>query len=157
VPPVAGKSNVPSVLRVAPLLVAIGGLPLPVETYARNEALKPQSRLPPATLTGAANAGVTPASAVAAPRATAVAFTGIISFVGLVVPHLIRMVAGPGHRVLIPASALGGAVVVVTADLIARTAIDYQELPLGVLTAVVGGPVFFWLLRRTRSRAGGWG
>jgi iron complex transport system permease protein len=86
-----------------------------------------------------------------------VAFTGIISFVGLVVPHLIRMVAGPGHRVLIPASALGGAVVVVTADLIARTAIDYQELPLGVLTAVVGGPVFFWLLRRTRSRAGGWG
>jgi iron complex transport system permease protein len=89
--------------------------------------------------------------------ASAVAFTGIISFVGLVVPHLIRMVAGPGHRVLIPASALGGAVVVVTADLIARTAIDYQELPLGVLTAAVGGPVFFWLLRRTRSRAGGWG
>jgi iron complex transport system permease protein len=89
--------------------------------------------------------------------ASAVAFTGIISFVGLVVPHLIRMVAGPGHRVLIPASALGGAVVVVTADLIARTAIDYQELPLGVLTAVVGGPAFFWLLRRTRARAGGWG
>ncbi|BBH65252.1 ABC transporter permease [Actinoplanes sp. OR16] len=89
--------------------------------------------------------------------ASAVAFTGIISFVGLVVPHLIRMVAGPGHRVLIPASALGGAVIVVTGDLIARTAIDYQELPLGVLTAVVGGPAFFWLLRRTRARAGGWG
>ncbi|MFI5935291.1 FecCD family ABC transporter permease [Actinoplanes sp. NPDC051494] len=89
--------------------------------------------------------------------ASAVAFTGIISFVGLVVPHLIRMVAGPGHRVLLPASALGGALVVVTGDLIARTAIDYQELPLGVLTAVVGGPAFFWLLRRTRSRAGGWG
>ncbi|MEV6350731.1 iron ABC transporter permease [Actinoplanes sp. NPDC051851] len=89
--------------------------------------------------------------------ASAVAFTGIISFVGLVVPHLIRMVAGPGHRVLIPASALGGAVVVVVGDLIARTAIDYQELPLGVLTAVVGGPAFFWLLRRTRARAGGWG
>jgi iron complex transport system permease protein len=47
--------------------------------------------------------------------------------------------------------------VVVTGDLIARTAIPYQELPLGVLTAVVGGPFFFWLLRRTRSRAGGWG
>jgi iron complex transport system permease protein len=89
--------------------------------------------------------------------ASAVAFTGIISFVGLVVPHLIRMVAGPGHRVLIPASALGGAVIVVTGDLIARTAIEYQELPLGVLTAVVGGPAFFWLLRRTRARAGGWG
>ncbi|MET3423095.1 iron complex transport system permease protein [Actinoplanes tereljensis] len=89
--------------------------------------------------------------------ASAVAFTGIISFVGLIVPHLIRMVAGPGHRVLVPASALGGAVVVVTGDLIARTAIEYQELPLGVLTAVVGGPAFFWLLRRTRARAGGWG
>ncbi|GIE86417.1 FecCD family ABC transporter permease [Actinoplanes regularis] len=89
--------------------------------------------------------------------ASAVAFTGIISFVGLVVPHLIRMVAGPGHRVLIPASALGGAIVVVLGDLIARTAVDYQELPLGVLTAVVGGPAFFWLLRRTRARAGGWG
>lgn len=89
--------------------------------------------------------------------ASAVAFTGIISFVGLVVPHLIRMVAGPGHRILIPASALGGAIVVVLGDLFARTIIDYQELPLGVLTAVVGGPVFFWLLRRTRARAGGWG
>jgi len=88
--------------------------------------------------------------------AGAVAFTGIISFVGLVVPHLIRMVAGPGHRVLLPCSALGGAIVLVGADLAARTAIDYQELPLGVLTAVVGGPAFFWLLRRTRARAGGW-
>lgn len=89
--------------------------------------------------------------------ASAVAFTGVISFVGLVVPHLIRMVAGPGHRVLLPASTLAGAAVVVAGDLAARTLIDYQELPLGVLTAVVGGPCFFWLLRRTRSRAGGWG
>ena len=89
--------------------------------------------------------------------ASAVAFTGVISFIGLVVPHLVRMVAGPGHRVLLPASTLGGAAVVVAGDLAARTLIDYQELPLGVLTAVVGGPCFFWLLRRTRSRAGGWG
>jgi len=100
---------------------------------------------------------VTAIVATALLTASAVAFTGIIGFVGLVVPHLIRMVAGPGHRILVPASALGGAVVVVTGDLIARTAIDYQELPLGVLTAVVGGPAFFWLLRRTRARAGGWG
>ncbi|GAA4934172.1 iron chelate uptake ABC transporter family permease subunit [Actinoplanes utahensis] len=56
-----------------------------------------------------------------------------------------------------PASALGGALVVVTGELITRTAIDYQELPLGVLTTVVGGPGFFWLLRRIRARAGGWG
>lgn len=85
-----------------------------------------------------------------------VAFTGIIAFVGLVIPHLVRIVTGPGHRVLIPASALGGAIVVVVADLIARTAIENQELPLGVLTALVGGPFFFWLVRRTRERAGGW-
>lgn len=89
--------------------------------------------------------------------AAAVAFSGVISFVGLVVPHLVRMVAGPGHRTLLPASALGGAALLVAADLVARTALDHQELPLGVLTSVVGGPFFFWLLRRTRARAGGWG
>ncbi|GAB3688203.1 iron ABC transporter permease [Actinocorallia lasiicapitis] len=88
---------------------------------------------------------------------SAVAFSGIIAFVGLVVPHLIRMVAGPGHRTLLPASALGGACLLVVADLVARTAIDFQELPLGVLTSIVGGPFFFWLLRRTRARSGGWG
>jgi iron complex transport system permease protein len=85
-----------------------------------------------------------------------VAFTGIIAFVGLVIPHLVRIVTGPGHRVLIPASAVGGAIVIVLADLVARTAIENQEMPLGVLTALVGGPFFFWLVRRTRERAGGW-
>ena len=85
-----------------------------------------------------------------------VAFTGIVGFVGLVVPHLIRMVTGPGHRSLLPASALGGAVVLVAADLLARTAVDNADLPLGMLTATVGGPFFFWLLRRTRTRQGGW-
>ena len=89
--------------------------------------------------------------------AAAVAFCGIIAFVGLVVPHLVRMTVGPGHRVLLPASALGGAALLVAADLVARTALDYQELPLGVLTSVVGGPFFFWLLRRTRAESGGWG
>ncbi len=85
-----------------------------------------------------------------------VAFTGVIGFVGLVIPHLVRIVTGPSHRILIPASALGGAIVVVVGDLIARTAIPNQEMPLGVLTALVGGPFFFWLVRRTRERAGGW-
>jgi iron complex transport system permease protein len=88
--------------------------------------------------------------------AAGVAFAGIIAFVGLVVPHLVRMAAGPAHRVVLPGSALGGAVVLVLADLVARTAVAYQELPLGVLTAAVGGPFFFWLLRRTRARSGGW-
>ncbi|HEX2312307.1 MAG TPA: iron ABC transporter permease [Thermomonospora sp.] len=94
---------------------------------------------------------------IALTTSAAVAFSGIIAFVGLVVPHLVRMAAGPGHRTLIPASALGGATLVVVADLVARTSLAYQELPLGVLTSLVGGPFFFWLLRRTRSRSGGWG
>jgi len=85
-----------------------------------------------------------------------VAFTGIVAFVGLVVPHVVRMVAGPGHRVLLPASALGGALVLVVADLVARTAVAHAELPLGMLTSLVGGPFFFWLLRRTRASQGGW-
>jgi iron complex transport system permease protein len=94
---------------------------------------------------------------VALMTAAAVAFCGIVSFVGLVVPHLIRMVMGPGHKVLLPASALGGAVLLVAADTVARTAVDYADLPIGMLTALVGGPFFFYLLRRTRRSAGGWG
>jgi heme transport system permease protein len=86
----------------------------------------------------------------------AVAFTGIVGFVGLVVPHVVRMLAGPAHRLLLGASAVGGALVLVSADLLARTAVENAELPLGMLTALVGGPFFFWLLRRTRSRQGGW-
>jgi iron complex transport system permease protein len=88
--------------------------------------------------------------------AGAVAFAGIIGFVGLVVPHLVRLVTGPGHRVLVPASALGGAVLLVLADLGARTLVPYADLPIGMLTALVGGPFFFWLLRRARRTAGGW-
>jgi iron complex transport system permease protein len=88
--------------------------------------------------------------------AAAVAFCGIIAFVGLVVPHLVRMAVGPGHRVLVPASALGGAVLLLAADLVARTAVPYAELPIGMLTALVGGPFFLWLVYRTRRQAGGW-
>ncbi|GAA0607154.1 iron ABC transporter permease [Kribbella sandramycini] len=86
-----------------------------------------------------------------------VAFAGIIGFVGLVVPHLIRMIAGPGHRLLLPASALGGAVLTIVADLLARTLIRNADLPIGMITSLVGAPFFFWLLRRTRIRQGGWG
>jgi iron complex transport system permease protein len=66
------------------------------------------------------------------------------------------MAIGPGHRVLIPASILGGAVLLASADIVARTAVAYADLPIGMLTALVGGPFFFWLLRRTRKSAGGW-
>ncbi|MER5894290.1 iron ABC transporter permease [Streptomyces sp. NPDC001876] len=88
--------------------------------------------------------------------AAAVAVAGIISFVGLLVPHLLRMANGPGHRFLVPGSALGGALVLVAGDLAARTVADPAELPLGVLTALFGSPFFFWLLRRTRRKQGGW-
>ncbi len=88
--------------------------------------------------------------------AAAVAFAGIIGFVGLVVPHLIRMVVGPGHKVLVPASALGGALLLVLADTIARTAVPYAELPLGMLTALIGGPFFFYLIKHSQQRNGGW-
>lgn len=87
---------------------------------------------------------------------SSVAFTGIILFVGLVVPHLMRIAVGPGHRVLIPASALCGSLVLLLADLGARSLVANADLPLGMLTALVGGPFFFWLLRRTRARQGGW-
>lgn len=88
--------------------------------------------------------------------AAAVSVSGVIGFVGLVVPHLLRMAVGPGHRFLIPGSALGGALVLTTGDLVARTVAAPAELPLGVLTALIGSPFFFWLLRRTRRKQGGW-
>ncbi|TBN58632.1 iron ABC transporter permease [Glaciihabitans arcticus] len=86
----------------------------------------------------------------------AVAFAGIIGFVGLVVPHLMRMIIGPAHLPLLVTSTLGGALLLMLADLFARTAITYADLPIGMLTSLVGGPFFFWLLRRTRKRSGGW-
>ena len=93
---------------------------------------------------------------VAVLTAVGVAFVGIISFVGLIVPHLVRMLVGPGHRPLLALSALGGAVLLVLADLLARTLISGAELPIGLLTSLVGGPFFFLLLWRQRRRAGGW-
>ncbi|MFI6004028.1 FecCD family ABC transporter permease [Streptomyces sp. NPDC051366] len=88
--------------------------------------------------------------------AAAVAVAGVITFVGLLVPHLLRMANGPGHRFLVPGSALAGAVVLLGGDLAARTIARPAELPLGVLTALIGSPFFFLLLRRTRRKQGGW-
>ncbi len=87
----------------------------------------------------------------------AVALAGTVGFIGLVVPHLLRLVAGPDHRVLLPASALGGATLLLLADLAARTVVSPAELPLGTVTALAGGPFFLWLLHRTRRQHGGWG
>lgn len=83
--------------------------------------------------------------------AGAVAVSGVISWVGLVIPHLVRMWVGPDHRVLLPVSFFLGGAYVIVVDTIARTA-TAGEIPLGVLTALIGAPVFFILLRRNRNR-----
>ncbi|MCB2223807.1 MAG: iron ABC transporter permease [Actinobacteria bacterium] len=86
-----------------------------------------------------------------------VAAAGVIGFVGLLVPHGVRLAAGPDNRLVVPASAIGGAALVVLVDLAARTVASPTEIPVGLLTAVLGGPVFLWLVRRTRREHGGWG
>ncbi len=81
---------------------------------------------------------------------SAVAASGLIGFVGLVVPHLVRLVAGPDHRVLLPASALAGASLMLLADLAARLVLAPAELPIGIVTALIGAPFFLFLLVRGR-------
>ena len=78
----------------------------------------------------------------------AVAVSGLIGFVGLIIPHLLRLVLGPDHRLLVPASALGGAAFLVLCDTAARMVLPGRELPVGAITAIVGGPLFLFLLRR---------
>jgi iron complex transport system permease protein len=80
--------------------------------------------------------------------ASAVSLAGPIGFIGIVVPHLVRLVVGSDHRVLLPASTLFGAAFLVICDLIARTAMAPIELPVGIVTAIIGGPLFLWLLVR---------
>jgi iron complex transport system permease protein len=82
--------------------------------------------------------------------AAAVAVSGVIAFVGLVVPHLLRLLIGPDHRALIPACALGGAVLLVVADLLARIVVPSIELPVGIMTSLLGCPFFLYLLHRRR-------
>lgn len=91
----------------------------------------------------------------AAAVGAAVSVSGIIGFVGLVVPHLIRLAVGPDHRVLLPASVLLGASLLLLADLFARTVVIPAELPIGIVTSLVGGPFFLWLLLQGRQRMGG--
>jgi iron complex transport system permease protein len=80
----------------------------------------------------------------------AICVTGLIGFVGLMVPHLMRLLIGHRHALLLPAAALGGAVLMVWADLVARTAVAPTELPVGILTALLGGPYFVFLLYRRK-------
>jgi iron complex transport system permease protein len=84
-----------------------------------------------------------------------VSLTGVIGFVGLVTPHIVRMLFGPAHAALLPTSILLGASLMLAADIIARTIAAPAELPIGIVTAAIGGPFFLWLLMRGRAK-GGW-
>ncbi len=80
-----------------------------------------------------------------------VAFTGVIGFVGLIIPHLIRLVTGPDHRILLPTSSLIGASFLIMADVVAKTVIYPTELPVGIITALCGTPFFLYLLRKQKK------
>jgi iron complex transport system permease protein len=86
--------------------------------------------------------------------AAAVSVAGVIGFVGLMTPHILRLVLGADHKRLLPAVVLGGAAFMVLADLAARTLLAPEEIPVGALTALLGGPFFLYLLRRERTAAG---
>ncbi len=83
--------------------------------------------------------------------AIAVSVSGIIGFVGLIIPHIVRLLIGPDHRILIPASALLGSIFMIFADTIARTLISPIEIPVGIITALFGGPFFIYLLRSKKK------
>ena len=84
--------------------------------------------------------------------ASAVAFSGIIGFIGLIVPHLSRLWFGPDYRRLIPLSILGGATLLLISDVIARVVLAPQEIPVGIVTALAGAPFFLWVLRRSKTQ-----
>ncbi len=85
--------------------------------------------------------------------AVAISFAGIIGFVGLIVPHTIRLLVGGDYRKILPLSVLGGAFFLLTADVLSRGALAPQELPVGIITAITGAPFFLWLLQQARNNA----
>lgn len=91
---------------------------------------------------------------VAVAAGAAVAVTGVIGFVGLVVPHILRLLVGPDHRLILPGSILLGGALLIGADVVARTIVAPAELPIGIVTSLLGGPFFIWLLVRSRSHSG---
>ncbi|MFT8852017.1 MAG: iron ABC transporter permease [Acetobacter malorum] len=90
--------------------------------------------------------------AVACAVGPAVSFVGAVGFVGVVVPHLVRLVTGPDHRLVLPGSALLGAILLIAADTLARVIAMPADVPVGIVTAVLGTPVFVWLLTRVHDR-----
>lgn len=83
----------------------------------------------------------------------AVAFTGVIGFIGLIVPHIVRFIWGVDYRRILPLSLIGGAVALLFADVLARVLVSPEVLPLGIMTALAGGPFFLWIMRRSRGQS----
>lgn len=88
--------------------------------------------------------------------AVAVSVSGIIGFVGLIIPHVVRLIIGPDHRILLPASALCGGIFLVLCDALARTVVQPTEIPIGIITAAIGAPYFVYLLRRRKKAISWW-
>jgi iron complex transport system permease protein len=84
--------------------------------------------------------------------AAAVSFSGIIGFIGLIIPHIMRLWFGADYRRLLPLSLIGGAGALLLADVIARSVLRPQELPVGIVTALVGAPFFLWVLRKAKNQ-----
>lgn len=143
-------------INPAPLRIALVVIPifLVVLAAARHLNLLARGELEAQALglpIGRARAGVFVAASLL--TAAAVTTAGSIGFVGLVTPHLVRMVLGSDHRIVVPASALLGGILLVFADLLARTVIAPRQLPVGALTALIGVPLFLVLIRRQRAMA----
>jgi iron complex transport system permease protein len=85
--------------------------------------------------------------------AIAVSMSGIIGFIGLITPHILRLIVGPDHRVLYPASAVAGGIVLLASDTIARTALMPREVPVGIITSIIGVPFFLYLLVKSKREA----
>jgi iron complex transport system permease protein len=129
-------------LAIGLILLALLGRPLNVLQYGDEQALQLGLNVERIKLLLVAAASLV--------AAVAVSFTGIIGFVGLVVPHLVRLLWGSDYRRLIPLATLGGGAVLLASDILARTVLSPQEIPVGIITSILGAPFFLWLLRRAR-------
>lgn len=141
-----GAASWPYVAMIAPM-VGIGAIAALVMTRELNLMLLGDERASHLGL-AAGRFKVVALGVASLLTAAAVAVAGLIGFVGLMVPHMVRLTLGPDHRALVPASLLGGSIALVLADLAARTVIAPVEIPVGVVTALLGGPFFVWLLVR---------
>jgi len=145
----------PHLWAALPYLLAgsllLGAMARPLDALAWGEETAQSLGLPLGRARGAIVAGATLATA------SAVSMGGLIGFVGLVAPHIVRLLVGAGHARLLPASALAGALLLLMADDLARTVMAPMELPVGILTAMLGGPFFLYLLKAHQRRLGGVG